>query len=176
MSAFRWHFVYCFLPRAEAIIGKLENIGNEEKDAKPMVVIAAHTVCLSFPLWFYSLHFLVDSCNLLNQSLMLFPCQVLTWTLMYIIWQVQNLSRFMWSVSGSFILSLRAYLNCNFSLGRKCPTKASWQRGCRIYIAYYLWPSITHFLDPTYQSFRTCLSSVLIIHSLLFRDFSWLES
>ncbi|XP_047975199.1 7-methyl-GTP pyrophosphatase isoform X1 [Salvia hispanica] len=30
--------------KADAIIGKLENLGNEEKDAKPTVVVSADTV------------------------------------------------------------------------------------------------------------------------------------
>lgn len=35
-----------FVPQADAIVGKLKNIGNQEKDAKPTVVISADTVCL----------------------------------------------------------------------------------------------------------------------------------
>lgn len=50
MSVSGCHFLYCFVPQADAIVGKLKIIGNQEKDVKPTVVISADTVCLSFPL------------------------------------------------------------------------------------------------------------------------------
>lgn len=53
----KWHFVCCFVPQADAIVGKLQNIKEQEKDGKCTLVIAADTVSFHFRLEFiwYSL-------------------------------------------------------------------------------------------------------------------------